>query len=40
VTLKGEVDYQFESDAAFDHIASMSSVVGLTNEIEAANPGR
>ena len=40
VTLMGKVDYQFESDAAFNDIASMRGVVGLTNDIKVANPGR
>ena len=35
----GEVDYQFESDAAFNDVASMRGVVGLTNDIKVANPG-
>jgi osmotically-inducible protein OsmY len=33
VTLKGEVDHQFQSDAAFDHAASLYGVTGVTNEI-------
>ena len=34
VTLKGDVDYQFQSDAAFDHVASLYGVTGVTNEIK------
>jgi len=34
VTLTGEVGYQFESDAAFDDVASLFGVVGITNEIK------
>ena len=33
VTLKGEVDHQYQSDAAFDHAASLYGVTGVTNEI-------
>ncbi|HET7047917.1 MAG TPA: BON domain-containing protein [Solirubrobacteraceae bacterium] len=33
VTLKGNVGYQFESDAAYDDVASLYGVVGVTNEI-------
>jgi hypothetical protein len=37
VTLKGNVSYQFESDAAFDDVASLYGVLGITNEIVASN---
>jgi osmotically-inducible protein OsmY len=33
VTLTGDVDFQFESDCAFDDVASLFGVVGVTNEI-------
>jgi osmotically-inducible protein OsmY len=33
VTLKGEVRHQFESDAAFDDVARLRGVGGITNEI-------
>src|SRR4029077_4421878 len=33
VTLTGNVSYQFESDAAYDDVASLYGVVGVTNEI-------
>ena len=33
VTLKGEVRHQFESDAAFDDVARLQGVGGITNEI-------
>ena len=33
VTLKGDVDYQFQSDAAYDDVASLYGVLGITNEI-------
>ena len=38
VTLKGNVSYQFESDAAYDDVASMYGVLGVTNEIIVSNP--
>lgn len=34
VTLKGEVKFQFQSDAAFADVASLYGVVGITNEIK------
>jgi osmotically-inducible protein OsmY len=34
VTLKGEVDHQYQSDNAFNHVASMYGVTGVTNDIE------
>jgi len=38
VTLTGQVDYQFESDNAFDDVASLTGVTGVTNEIEVVEP--
>ena len=38
VTLKGDVSYQFQSDAAYDDVASMYGVYGITNEIKVTNP--
>jgi osmotically-inducible protein OsmY len=38
VTLKGNVSYQFESDAAYDDVASLYGVLGMTNEIVVSNP--
>jgi osmotically-inducible protein OsmY len=38
VTLKGEVDYQFQSDDAFDDVASLIGVVGITNEVMVVEP--
>ena len=38
VTLKGDVSYQFESDAAFDDVASMYGVIGVTNKIAVTTP--
>jgi osmotically-inducible protein OsmY len=40
VTVRGDVDYQFQSDAAFNDIASMRGVVGPTNEVKVVNPVR
>jgi osmotically-inducible protein OsmY len=34
VTLKGDVDHQFQSDKAFDHVASLYGVTGVTNDIK------
>lgn len=33
ITLKGDVLYQFESDAAYDDVASLYGVYGVTNDI-------
>jgi osmotically-inducible protein OsmY len=33
VTLKGDVSYQFQSDAAYEDVASLYGVLGITNEI-------
>jgi osmotically-inducible protein OsmY len=38
VTLTGDVSYQFESDAAFDDVASLLGVVGITNQIRVTTP--
>jgi osmotically-inducible protein OsmY len=34
VTLKGEVAFQFQSDVAFDDVASLHGVTGVTNRIK------
>jgi osmotically-inducible protein OsmY len=34
VTLRGDVDFPVESDIAFDHVARLRGVTGVTNEIE------
>jgi osmotically-inducible protein OsmY len=34
VTLKGEVDHQYQSDSAFDDVASLYGVTGVTNDIK------
>ena len=33
LTLTGEVDRQFQSDKAFDHVTSLRGVTGVTNKI-------
>jgi osmotically-inducible protein OsmY len=38
ITLKGDVSYQFESDAAYDDVARLYGVYGVTNEIRVTNP--
>ena len=39
LTLTGDVDVQLQSDIAFDHVAGLPGVTGVTNEIESAAPG-
>jgi osmotically-inducible protein OsmY len=34
VTLKGDVDFQFQSDLAFDDVSRMYGVTGVTNTIK------
>jgi osmotically-inducible protein OsmY len=34
VTLKGDVDFQFQSDLAFDDVSRMHGVTGVTNDIK------
>jgi osmotically-inducible protein OsmY len=34
VTLSGQVEFQFQSDDAFDDVASLSGVTGITNKIK------
>jgi osmotically-inducible protein OsmY len=38
VTLKGEVDYQFQSDDAFEDVARLGGVTGVTNKIRVVTP--
>jgi BON domain len=38
VTLKGDVSFQFQSDAAYDDVANVFGVIGITNEIKVINP--
>ena len=38
VTLTGDVSYQFESDAAFEDVADMLGVVGVTNSSRVTTP--
>ena len=34
ITLKGDVAFQFQSDAAYDDVATLYGVYGVTNEIK------
>ena len=38
VTLRGDVSYQFESDAAYADVSRLYGVAGVTNEIKVTNP--
>ncbi|MDA0159900.1 BON domain-containing protein [Solirubrobacter ginsenosidimutans] len=38
VTLTGDASYQFESNAAYEDVAGLHGVVGVTNEIRVTNP--
>ena len=38
VTLKGDVSFQFQSDAAYDDVSRLYGVFGVTNEIRVTNP--
>jgi osmotically-inducible protein OsmY len=38
VKLTGDVTYQFESDAAFEDVAGLFGVLGVTNEIRVIKP--
>jgi osmotically-inducible protein OsmY len=38
LTLKGEVDFQYQSDRAFDHATTLYGVTGVTNEIKVIQP--
>jgi osmotically-inducible protein OsmY len=38
VTLKGDVGFQFQSDEAFNRVASLYGVTGVTNEIRVDEP--
>jgi len=38
VTLTGDVSFQFESDAAFEDVADMLGVIGVTNDIRVTTP--
>jgi len=38
VTLTGNVSYQFENDAAYEDVAGLFGVYGVTNEIRVTNP--
>jgi osmotically-inducible protein OsmY len=36
--LTGTVKYQFESDAAYDDVADLYGVTGVTNDLTVVNP--
>jgi osmotically-inducible protein OsmY len=38
VTLRGTVNWQFESDAAYEDVANLFGVIGITNDIRVLNP--
>jgi osmotically-inducible protein OsmY len=38
VTLKGNVSYQYQSDAAYDDVSKLYGVYGITNQIVVSNP--
>jgi osmotically-inducible protein OsmY len=38
VTLTGDVSYQFESNAAYEDVAGLFGIYGVTNEIRVTNP--
>jgi osmotically-inducible protein OsmY len=38
ITLKGGVNYQFESEAAYNDVSRLLGVAGVTNEITVTNP--
>ena len=38
VTLRGTVGSQFESDAAYEDVANLFGVIGITNAIRVLNP--
>jgi osmotically-inducible protein OsmY len=38
VSLKGDVGFQFQSDLAFDDVAGLYGVIGVTNEIRVVEP--
>ncbi len=38
ITLTGDAYYQFQSDAAFEDVAKLGGVVGITNEIRVTTP--
>jgi osmotically-inducible protein OsmY len=37
-TLKGDVSFQFQSDAAYNDVSRLSGIAGVTNEIKVTNP--
>ena len=39
LTLKGQVQHQYDSDAAFDAVSGLAGVGGITNEIKVVTAG-
>ena len=38
VTLRGTVSWQFQNDAAYEDVAKLFGVIGITNDIRVVNP--
>jgi osmotically-inducible protein OsmY len=38
VTLSGTVSWQYQSDAAYEDVANLFGVIGVTNDIKVVNP--
>jgi len=38
LTLTGTVNYQFESNAAYEDVAALQGILGITNKIEVITP--
>jgi osmotically-inducible protein OsmY len=38
VTLRGTVSWQFQRDAAYEDVANLFGVIGITNDIRVVNP--
>jgi osmotically-inducible protein OsmY len=38
VTLKGDVSFQFQSDAAYEDVAKLFGVIGITNDVKVIVP--
>lgn len=37
VTLTGTLDFMFQSDAVFEHVADLAGVTGVTDDIRSSN---
>jgi osmotically-inducible protein OsmY len=38
VTVRGEVDFQYQSDSAFERVERVRGVTGITNELKVVQP--